>query len=82
VIEPATAQATGVQMHGVDPVQVLASAKAMGAQLNKVRVVGCEPKTIAQADDELSMELSPEVARAVDPAVALVETLIAELSDA
>jgi hydrogenase maturation protease len=82
VLEPAQATASGMQMHGVDPVQVLASAKAMGARLGKVRVVGCEPRSIAGSDDELSMELSPEVARAVDPAVELVESLIAELTDA
>jgi hypothetical protein len=44
--------------------------------------VCCEPAVLVGADDSLSMELSAPVAAAVEPAVALVESLIAELAHA
>jgi hydrogenase maturation protease len=57
-------------MHGMHPEQVLTAARAMGAQFDTVRIVGCEPA-------DLSLDgLSAPVAAAVDDAVQLIEDLI------
>jgi hydrogenase maturation protease len=83
VIEPSAGEAcSGIEPHRVDPVRVLQTARAMGGQLDHLRVVGCEPLSITGDDEELSMELSAPVAAAVQPAVELVESLVAEARDA
>jgi hydrogenase maturation protease len=83
VVEPQVGDSdAGLELHGVDPVRVLQTARALGAPPTPLRVVCCEPATVVEDDDSLSMELSAQVAAAVDPAVALVESLIAELAHA
>src|SRR5437867_12047281 len=56
-----------VEAHAMDPVRVLALARAMGAELRNIRIVGCEPETFGT--EEGSMGLSPRVAAAIDPAI-------------
>lgn len=83
VIEPdlaalaATAAPAG---HGMAPAHALSMARAMGAALRYVRVVGCEPARVPRGED-LAVGLSPPVAAAIDGAVALVEELL-EVGDA
>ncbi len=62
--------------HRLDLVQVFNLAIQMGGSLGNMRVVGCEPDTFGP--DEGLMGLSPAVEQAVDQAVAIVQSLIAE----
>jgi hydrogenase maturation protease len=57
--------------HGLHVPAVLATARAMGAALPPVRIVGCEPLDVGEG-----MGLSAPVAAAVDGAVALVRALV------
>jgi hydrogenase maturation protease len=81
VIEPDLDTGTAVpEAHGMDPVKVLALARELGGPPERVLVVGCEPKTrMSGDDDEIVMELSEPVRAALDEAVRLVESLVAEL---
>lgn len=67
-----------VDTHGMDPVKVLALARALGRVPSRVLVVACEPSRVLAGDsyDEMDMTLSPDVERAVGEAVPLVESLI------
>jgi hydrogenase maturation protease len=70
--EPGAAE---IDPHGLDPAKVLRFACRLGEVCPGLRVVGCEPLTFG-TEDELATGLSEPVARAVEPAVSLVETLI------
>jgi hydrogenase maturation protease len=59
--------------HGMAPVAVLASLGRLGGQLPPTYVVGCEPADVAEG-----IGLSPAVAAAVEPAMALVHDLLTE----
>jgi hydrogenase maturation protease len=61
--------------HGMDPKTMLRFVKSIGAWPGKVVVIACEPQTVA----EIGFKLSESVAGAVEPAVELVLTTIAEL---
>jgi hydrogenase maturation protease len=65
----------GPDTHAMHPARVLALAVAMGGSVATMRLVGCEPGPVDL--DELSMELSAPVAAAVEPAIALVESIVA-----
>jgi hydrogenase maturation protease len=65
-----------IDAHGMDPVRVLAFVRASGAKLRSLRVVGCEPESFG-SDEAPQLGLSPAVARAVGPAIELVEQLTA-----
>lgn len=65
-----------IDAHGLDPVKVLAFVRASGAQLQTLRLVGCEPESFG-SDEEPQVGLSAAVARAVGPAAELVEQLVA-----
>jgi hydrogenase maturation protease len=82
VIEPATTagQEVGPDTHGMHPARVLAMVEALGGSLGTLRLVACEPQEIDE--DQLVMGLSPPVAAAVEPAAALVRTLVANLQGA
>ena len=66
-----------IEAHSMDPVKVLAAAKAMGARFQRMYVVGCEPDP-ATVDEEGqgSMGLSAAVAEAVERAIPVVEGLL------
>ena len=64
---------TEVDMHMAVPSQALALARALGALPARVFMVGCEPSAV----DELTMEMSPDVRGAVEPALARVRELLA-----
>jgi hydrogenase maturation protease len=59
--------------HGMAPVAVLASLGRLGGQLPPTYVVGCQPADVAEG-----IGLSPAVAAAVEPAMALVHDLLTE----
>lgn len=59
--------------HGMDPVAVLGSLTSLGGALPPTYVVGCCPADVGEG-----IGLSPPVAAAVDEAVAVVRTLVAE----
>lgn len=60
--------------HDMNPLNMLRVARAMGAELKNVVIVGCEPETLGP--EEGLMGLSEPVAQAVPRAIALVEHLI------
>jgi hydrogenase maturation protease len=83
VLEPALDEdEVAIDTHGMDPVRVLALARALGRVPPRVLVVACEPERIVHGehDDDLVGELSPTVAAAVDEAVELVQSLAVELA--
>jgi hydrogenase maturation protease len=63
----------GLDAHAMDPATVLASLRALGGRLPRTLVIGCIP-----ADLEERIGLSASVAAAVEPAVALVRSLLAD----
>ena len=69
-----------VDSHGMNPLKVLAMAKAMNAPMNKILLVGCEPATLG--GDEGHIGLSEPVAAAVDEAATIVESLVRKLLSA
>jgi hydrogenase maturation protease len=71
-----------IDTHGMDPLRVLGLARALGRVPSRVLVVACEPERIVlgEHDDDLVGELSAPVGAAVDEAVRVVESLVAELA--
>ena len=84
VIEPdlnelnkADAQGMMVEAHTMNPMRALGLARSMNGELNRVLLVGCEPATFGP--EEGQMGLSETVEAAVQGAVEMVESLIAEI---
>src|SRR5919199_3550082 len=72
----------GLEPHAMDPLSVLRAARRLGAAPGRTLIVGCEPLTRMTGEEpDVVMELSPPVAAAVDEAVALVESLLGELTE-
>ena len=73
--DPAVQDGSGVLVdaHGMEPDAVFALLKALGGEIPKLLVVGCEPAEVSER-----MGLSPSVAGAVDRAMAVVRELIGE----
>jgi hydrogenase maturation protease len=70
----------GIDAHGMDPVKVIALARALGRPLPRLFVVGVEPLTRMSAEDEeVVAELSAPVRASLDEGVRLVESLLADL---
>lgn len=67
--------------HSMDPVKVLAYARTLGAQPIRMFLVGCEPSVFdgADTDMEMSMGLSEPVQAAIDPAIHMIDSLVADL---
>ncbi|HSU31251.1 MAG TPA: hydrogenase maturation protease [Bryobacteraceae bacterium] len=65
-----------VNSHGLNPVSVLALAKSMGANFKRLLLVGCEP-SILDRDDTGHIGLSEAVEAAVNPAVQIIQSLVA-----
>jgi hydrogenase maturation protease len=69
--------------HGMDPLKVLAVARALGGPLPRILVVGCEPQTVMRGDeDDVVAAISEPVRAALDEAVRVVERLLGELTSA
>jgi hydrogenase maturation protease len=82
VIEPETADSgaeagtpTMFEAHSMTPVTVIRMAMAMGARLNRILVLGCEPATLGPPEGQLGLsdEVSGAVDRAADLALSIVE---------
>jgi len=71
------ARAMTVESHAMNPTRVLALVKAMNGELKRVLLVGCEPATLGP--EEGQMGLSETVEAAVDGAVEIIESLVAEI---
>ena len=70
------------ETHGMNPMRVLAAAKAMGARLGRIFVVGCEPTPESvDPDGPGVMGLSDAVRNAVDESVRVIETLVARTNN-
>ncbi len=71
---------SGLDPHSMDPVRVLAMARALGEVSAEVYIVGCEPLDFG---DELEgrMGLSPQVEAAVPEAVGMVRDLLQRLRE-
>jgi hydrogenase maturation protease len=83
VLEPDRSPATAdtapvIETHNLDPVIVLGLATAMGGQVERLLLVGCEPAT-SDAEADIQMGLSDPVRAAVEEAVVLIESLVARL---
>lgn len=86
VIEPEledageAAGAGALDPHGMDPVRVLALARAMGPLPPRVLLLGCEPAVVPDPDaEDLLMALSPSVRMAAHSAVPMAESLLREM---
>jgi hydrogenase maturation protease len=82
VIEPDLSEGEpGVDAHGMNPLAVLALARALGGPLPRILVVGCEPQTVMRGDEEdVVAAISEPVRAALDEGVRVVEALLAELT--
>jgi hydrogenase maturation protease len=83
VIEPGPGEGAGgaFDAHGMDPLKVLALARALGGPLPRILVVGCEPQTVLRGDEEdVVAAISEPVRAALDEGVRLVEGLLADLT--
>ncbi len=67
-----------MEAHNMDPARVFSLVTALGGHVERVMVVGCEPQPTT-SDDDMPLQMSAAVQSAVDPAVALVESLVARL---
>jgi hydrogenase maturation protease len=68
------------EAHGMDPVKVLALARAIGGPLPRVLVLGCEPLTRMDADsEEIVATLTEPVVAALTEAEHLLESLLEDL---
>jgi hydrogenase maturation protease len=64
-----------VDAHDMNPMNVLQAAFSMGAQLKRIRLVGCEPSPM---ESEEQMGLSPAVEAAVNGAATVIESVVDE----
>jgi len=70
-----------VDAHGMDPVSVIGLVRSLGADPPATYVVGCEPQTVVDPEDpDVVAALSAPVQAAIDPAVELVRSLLADIT--
>jgi hydrogenase maturation protease len=63
--------------HDLDPAKVLQAVQAMGGEVGRIVLVGCEPDSLGTEDgQEGRMGLSAPVGAAVQEAVDTIETMI------
>jgi hydrogenase maturation protease len=67
---------TGIQTHGMDPVQAIGLAKSLGGIPDRLLVVGCEPADLGGEDG--AMGLSPQVENAIETAIEAILELLKE----
>lgn len=66
-----------METHNLDPVKVLRLAAALGAKVQSLLLVGCEPEPVDDIE-EMQSSMSQAVRAAIDEAVLLVESLVAD----
>ena len=64
--------------HTMDPVKVLRLAQSIGAKIDHVLIVGCEPSPF-DSEDKMQSALSAPVEQAVDQAAELVKSIVRQL---
>jgi len=65
-----------LDMHGMNPMNVLRTIQSMGSAPSRILIVGCEPADLGGEEGRLG--LSDPVHVAVDEAIAMIETLISK----
>jgi hydrogenase maturation protease len=87
ILEPEASDAEGdcpqaalMAGHGMNPMRVLETVRAMGGRPKRVLVVGCEPASLGD-EVEGAMGLSAPVEAAVGGAIGIVESLIAQITE-
>jgi hydrogenase maturation protease len=66
-----------ISPHDLDPAKVLQAVQAMGGEVGRIVLVGCEPESLGTEDgQEGRMGLSEPVAAAVGEAVETIEAMI------
>ncbi|HEX3674700.1 MAG TPA: hydrogenase maturation protease [Rhizomicrobium sp.] len=66
-----------VSAHDLDPAKVMQLVQALGGNCRRVLLVACEPADCG--GDEGRMGLTAPVAAAVEPAIEMIQSLLAEL---
>jgi hydrogenase maturation protease len=64
-----------IDAHSMNPVSVIQLVRALGGNVGRMVVVGCEPQNV-DADEAGALGLSEAVEAAVDGAIRLIEELI------
>jgi hydrogenase maturation protease len=75
---PETGDPITLDAHSMNPVSVLQLVKALGGRVNRMLVVGCEPATL-DLDEQGNIAMSVRVNAAIEPAIKIVEQLIANV---
>ena len=74
-VEAGIEDGAALDPHGMDPQTVLRFIRSVGGWPGKVVVVGCEPAEV----EDMGIGLTEPVAAAIDPAIELVLSTVAEL---
>ena len=74
---PSDISQDALDAHSMNPVAVLQLVGALGGQVGRLLVVGCEPETV-EPSVEGNMGLSRPVTAAVDEAVRVIEGLVVD----
>lgn len=72
-VDPDSLPETRVDSHAMDPAALLANVAALGGELPRTLVVGCEPEDVSDG-----MGLTPRVEATIDDGVRLVHEVVAE----
>lgn len=67
-----------VDVHGLDPAKVLRQAASLGARVDRLILVGCEPTPLGESED-FGAEMSAAALAAVGEAVPLIVSLVGRL---
>lgn len=75
--------AHAVEAHGMDPVAVLSLVQALGGEPPRTLVIGCEPRTRMEPEDEdFVAGLSEPVRAALEEGMRMVESVLGDLTAA
>ncbi len=79
-VDPDEPADVAVDAHGMDPVSVIGLIRTFGGTPPPIYVVGCEPQTqMSPEDEDVVAQLTAPVLAAIDPAVKLTESLLADI---
>jgi len=78
-VDPDEPADVAVDAHGMDPVSVIGLIRTFGGTPPPTYVVGCEPQTrMSPEDEDVVAQLTAPVLAAIDPAVKLTESMLAD----
>jgi len=78
--DPLDETQAGLDLHGMNPLNVLRMVKSLGGTAARVLIVGCEPGGL-ESENDGQFGLSKPVEAAVDEAIALIESLVSRVLD-